>query len=301
MNTTQFAQHFKINTQNPEFFNIPVTTDVEAFICPFLIANTRDQKISDRVFNQLRLFLTKLNREFVQKNDRKNGLNFLSHLHEPNEYHLGYSSTNTGKAISTPRSEIIFDALRNNRFTRQGMSYTNEAHNVLLLVSGIGQDIMSDFIANVCRNIFAEFTETICAKYNIKTIPTEIDYFDTTTTEWEKRMQQLPVYQGKPIIIVPKFLVAGGRAYHNFYNRFIANNFIAHDLINKQAAGPPQSKLVVELKDVTKKAIISEILRVYSKPKEDLIDFVLDYRGSLEQFLEYARLHYPELDFTGLK
>jgi hypothetical protein len=300
MNTKHFLQHFNISTSDPEFFNIPVTSDVEAFICPFLIANTRERKISDRVFNQLRLFLTKLNREFVQKNERKNGLNFLSHLHEPNEYHLGYSETNSGKAISKPRSEVIFEALRNNRFTRQGMSYTNEAHNVLLLVNGIGQDIMSDFIANVCRNIFAEFTETVCAKYGIKTIAIEIDYFDTTTMEWEKRKQQLPTYQGKSLIIVPKFLVAGGRAYHIFYNRFIANNFIAHDLVNNKSIDD-ESKLVVKLKDGTKKAIISEILRVYAKPKQDLIDFVLDYRGSLEQFLAYAREHYPELDFTGLK
>src|ERR1700740_3258726 len=80
-----------------DFFDIPIDSDVEAFICPFLIANNRDKKLADAVYKQLNAFLTKLNKGFIMPNDRPNGLNFLSHLHEPNEYHFGSSDANKGK------------------------------------------------------------------------------------------------------------------------------------------------------------------------------------------------------------
>ena len=41
-----------------DFFDVPIHGDVEAFICPFLIANNREKKLVDTVYNQLTTFLT---------------------------------------------------------------------------------------------------------------------------------------------------------------------------------------------------------------------------------------------------
>jgi len=38
-------------------------------------------------------------------------------------------------------------------FSSFGITITDEAHNVLLLVDGIGPDIMSDIISNICKDI----------------------------------------------------------------------------------------------------------------------------------------------------
>ena len=54
------------------------------------------------------------------------------------------------------------------------------------------------------------------------------------------------------------------------------------------------------LTDGTKKAVIKEIYKNYKKPKEDLIDFVIEFKGSLDAFLRYAKEHYPELNLTNL-
>lgn len=301
MKTKTVKSHYSIpKTTSVDFFDIPIDSDVKAFICPFLIANNRDKKLADAVYKQLNAFLTKLNKDFIMPNDRPNGLNFLSHLHEPNEYHFGYSDANKGKGISKSRAEDIFTALRNNRFARGGVSITNEAHNVLLLVKGIGQDIMSDFAANVCRHIFAVFTETQCKKHGIPTIPTQIEYFDAPTGSWKTAKVNLPSYLGKKLIFVPSWLVAGNRAYHSLYNHFIASHYIAIELLAEKKKAPAGSKVIIELKNGTKKAIIKEIVRVYGKAKGDLIDFVLSYQGSLQQFLDYAKEHYPELDLSDL-
>ena len=297
-----FKTHFNISKdQGVDFLDIPLQEDLEAFICPFLIANSRPNNISKNVYSQMTKFLEKLNREFIMKNDWKQGIPFLSMLHEPNEYHLGYSDSNKGKAIAKSRAETIFQALRNNRFAQQGISITNEAHNVLLLVKGIGQDIMSDTIANVCRKIFIDFTTDQCLKYSITTDTFKLHFYDVSINEWAWDDFNLPSYQGKPIILVPGKSIAGGRNYSNNYNYFVAGNFISPDIINGKIKVNNEKKFINKLKDGTKRAIIKAIHKEYGKPKEDLVDFVLQYNDSLEKFLDYAKEHYPALDLSHIK
>lgn len=294
--TTTFTTHFMIpSPETVEFFDIPLDEDAEAFICPFLIANNRDIAFCEALYRQNSAFFQNLNRSYIMHNDHSNALAFLSHLHEPNEYHLGYSDENKGKAISGGKADEIFTALRNNRSARQGSSITNEAHNVLLLVDGIGQDIMSDVIANVCRDRFAVFTYQQCLKYSIPMSIVELHYYDMVARKWEFQEFQLPIYEGKPIILVPKKIIAGHRAYSDLYNWFIAKNYLATDILNNRIAQGEIDKFTTTLQDGTKKAIIKLIYKTYRKPKQDLVDFVLAYQGSLSEFLDYAKDNYPEL------
>jgi hypothetical protein len=297
-----FKKHFNIpEQQQVDFLNIPLDSDLKAFICPFLIANNRQDKISNDLYIQIKDFFEKLNRDFIVQNDKPNGLNFLSKLHEPNEYHLGFSGSNKGKAIANPRAETIYDAFNNNRFAQQGISITNQAHNVLLLVEGIGQDIMSDTIANVCRNILVKFTQDQCMKHNIAMDQFNIDYYDILTNSWKTIDVELPSFIGKPIILIPQNIVAAGRNYANNYNNFIAGNYISVDILSGKIRLNNEGKFVQVLKNGTKRAIIKEIKKANIKQKGELIDFVLAYPDSLDQFLEYAKTHYPEIDLSNIK
>lgn len=295
-----FKEHFRINKRDfVEFVNVPLDGDLLAFICPFLIANNREEEIVDRIYLQLEHFFINLNRNYVVPNDRKNGLIFLSELHEPNEYHLGYSGTNKGKAIANEKAEIIFDSLRRNKLAKQGITISNEAHNILLLVEGIGQDLMSDTISNVCRNIFAEFTENQCIKHKIQTFKTKVRYYNSTTGKWESKDYNLPQYKGKRIILVPKYIVSGGRAYSTRYNYFISSHYISKDIMSNKIK-VKNDKIVTTIKDGTKKYIVKEIYKTYGKPKSGLVDFVLEYQGSLQDFLDYCKLHFPALDLDNI-
>ena len=65
-------------------------SDIEVFICPFLIDHSKIEKeFSRKVYTRLVNFLTDLNRNYVKPNKRNKGIQFLSHLHEPNEIHFG--------------------------------------------------------------------------------------------------------------------------------------------------------------------------------------------------------------------
>lgn len=293
-----FKKQFSIKDENVDFVDIPVDSkDLEAFICPFLIESNKTDKIVLKVSKRLRNFLTELNRTYIKTNDFKNGIPFLDHLHEPNEYHLGYSDSNKGKAVSNSKAQQIFHFLRNNKFARQGVSITNEAHNVLLLVDGIGQDIMSDIIANVCRDIFSDFTASISNKYSLQTSSKEIEFYNDITKKWERKKIDLPKYT-KHIILIPNKLVSGSRAYSNLYNWYVSSNYISKEILNQKT--PPKGT-VFQMKDGTRKAIIKEIYKQYRKPKKDLIDFVLKYPNSLDEFIVYAKTHYPELKIDHLK
>lgn len=295
-----FKDHFRINKRDfVEFVNVPLDGDLLAFICPFLIANNREEEIVDRIYLQLEDFFINLNKNYIVSNDRKNGLFFLSELHEPNEYHFGYSHSNKGKAIAHEKAEIIYDSLSRNKLAKKGISITNEAHNILLLVEGIGQDLMSDTISNVCRNIFAEFTENQCAKYKIQTFKTKVRFYNSSTEKWDSKDYNLPQYKGKRIILVPKFIVSGGRAYSTRYNYFISSHYISKDIMTNKVKAK-NDKMVSILKDGTKKSIVKEIYRAYGKPKSGLVDFVLQYQGSLQDFLDYSKLHYPALDLDNI-
>lgn len=297
-----FNSYFtKLKNNEIDFVDIPLMEDLEAFICPFLIENNKlSNPIAFEVYERIHQFLIKLNRDFIKPNKRNEGIEFLSHLHEPNEYHLGYSDRNKGKAVSDVRAEVIYDALRNNSFSRQNNAITNEAHFVLLLVKGIGQDIMSDIIANVCRDIFAEATLKICKKHKISTITVKIDFYNALTEKWETKSADLPNFVGKPIILLPKFIISGGRAYSNLYNWFIAKNYLSFEILNRKKPLSTDSNFISKLKDGTRKAIVKKIYQAYKKPKNELIEFVKKFSGSLDEFVWYAKEHYPELNLDDV-
>ncbi|WP_166967336.1 hypothetical protein [Yeosuana marina] len=294
-----FNEHFGIKSNTTEHLNILMENDLEAFIDPYHIANNMSSMIAKRLYLRSKSFLETLNRTYVIPNDRNNGLKFLSYLGEANEYHLGYSHNNKGKGIGSTKAEIVFDSLRANKLVKAGLTITNEAHNVLLLVKGIGQDNMSDTLANVCRDILAEFTLQQCIKYSIQVADTKIEYYDHLTKKWSTKKVKLPYYKGKHIILVPQFLTSGQRIYTNHYNWFVSSNYISKDILDGKIKTNNDS-FINELKDGTKKAIIKNINSHFRKPKHELIKYVKSYSGSLIDFQDYVKSHYPSIDIDKL-
>ena len=289
-----FNGHFNV-TKPTEHVNILLGSDLELFIDPYNIANNLQNKVAKRVYLRSKSFLENLNRTYIIPNDRINGLAFLSHLQEANEYGFGYSKTNKGKGIGSTKAEVIFDSLSNNLFAREGLSITNEAHNVLLLVKGIGADNMSDTLANVCRDIFADFTYEQCLLHNIPTSKVQVEYFDSTRNCWMFKDVNLPSFGGKKIILVPKFLIGGERAYTTAFNWFISSNYLSKDILNGTLKTSHSKGFVNRLKNGTRRAIIKNINKHFKKPKGELVDFVKKYNGSLLEFQMHIKNNFPNI------
>lgn len=289
-----FNGHFDVK-KTTEHVNILLGSDLELFIDPFNIANNLENKIAKKVYFRSRSFLENLNRTYIVPNDRLNGLNFLSHLQEANEYGFGYSKTNKGKGIGLTKAEVIFDSLSSNLFAREGISITNEAHNVLLLVKGIGPDNMSDTLANVCRDIFAEFTYEQCLLHGIATSKVEIEYYDSTRNCWMLKDAHLPSFLGKTIILVPKFLIGSKRAYTSAFNWFISSNYLSKEILNGNLKSDNSKGFINRLKNGTKRVIIKNINKHFKKPKGELVEFVKKYNGSLLEFQMHIKNNFPHI------
>jgi len=287
-------------TDTTEHLNILIDNDLEAFIDPYHIANNLGKLLAKKMYVRSKEFLKKLNQEFIIPNKRREGLMFLSHLGEANEFHLGYSFENRGKGIGATKAEVIFDSLSANKFAREGLTITNEAHNVLLLVKGVGQDNMSDTLANVCRDILADFTFNQCLKYNIPLSEFEIEYFDHITQKWNKKTVKLPKYKGREIILVPQFLTSVSRTYPNHFNWFVASNYLARDIMSGKIELEENGEFITELKNGAKKPVVKNINSHFKKPKNELIEFVKEYNGSLVDFQIHVKENYPSIDFNKL-
>lgn len=295
-----FNEHFGIKSNTTKHLNILMENDLEAFIDPYHIANNLDRMIAKKMHIRSKSFLEALNRTFIIPNDRNNGLKFLSHLGEANEYHLGYSYNNKGRGIGSTKAEMIFDSLRANKLVKAGITVTNEAHNVLLLVKGIGQDNMSDTLANICRDILAEFTFQQCIKYGIHVEEAEIKYYEHFSKKWVNKKVMLPNYKGKHIILVPQFLTSGQRVYPNHYNWFISSNYLSKGILEGSISTDGNDNFINKLKDGTEKAIIKNINNYYRKPKHKLIEYVKSYNGSLINFQDHVKSNYPSIDVDKL-
>ena len=295
MKKLTFNDHFGVHGKGTPYINILMLSDLKLFVDPYSIANNLQDKVAQQVHARLKIFFETLNSKYIVPNDKLNGIPFLSHLQEANEYGFGYSNTNQGKGIGPTKAEVIFEALTNNKFARSGVSITNEAQNVLLLVKGIGQDNMSDTICNVCRDIFAEFTGQQCLKYNIPVVSSIIEFFDESSRSWKTKKADLPVFSHNPIILVPKLLAMGKRSYPSNYNWFISSNHIAPQILSGKLILTDPKSFVNTLKNGAKKAIIKNINKYYRKPKEKLVEFVLQYNDSLEKFREHVKNNFPEL------
>lgn len=293
-NKKNFNGHFNV-TKSVEHVNILLGSDLELFIDPYNIANNLHNKIAKKIYLRSKSFLENLNRTYVVPNDRINGLAFLSHLQEANEYGFGYSKTNKGKGIGQTKAEVIFDSLSSNLFAREGLSITNEAHNVLLLVKGIGADNMSDTLANVCRDIFADFTYDQCLLHNIPTSKVQIEYFDSSRNCWMFKDVNLPSFAGKKIILVPKFLIGGERAYTSAFNWFISSNYLSKEILAGTLKVNSQKGFINRLKNGTRRAIIKNINKHFRKPKGELVDFVKKYNGSLLEFQMHIKTNFPHI------
>ncbi len=297
MKNLYFNEYFGIK-ESTEHLNIPLDEDKEAFICPFKIVNNRQMDLAGFVYYRNKKFLEHLNRKYIIPDNRVEGIKFLSHLHESNEYHLGYSEKNKGKGIGKDKAVVVYDSLRNNKFASQGISVTNESQNVLLLVSGIGPDNMSDTISNVCRDLFADFTYNQCVKYGISTEDFEVEYYNPKRKLWELKKAKLPVYENKKIVLVPKNLVSSSRTFYIMYNRYISSNYIAEDIMKGKIKVDDYGKYVRKLPKGGEAPNKNEIFDAFRKPKNEIIDFVVDYGDkTLLEFQDYVKEELPEIDF----
>ncbi len=261
-----------------DFVDIEISTDLPLFLDPYAI-EIRQDDWSDSCGGYVRSFFNAL-LDALRNDDKARTLHLLGNLHEPNETHLGVSvGRPKGRGVGNYKADLFAGALTRSRAFQTGvLSDISEAE---LFIRGVGRDTISDLTTNVIRGLLAIYTREQCQLLGIATRPVGGvgPLWNIETLRWEARQVEIPVYRGRPILLVPKFSVRYKLSIDSqeFYNHYMIE-FL------KQEYQHPASGLGRVLRNGAKRVTKKEVKARHPFVKDGLADFVRDHPNVLDEY-----------------
>lgn len=278
---SNISLHFNLGSQQPElkFVDLKLDQDNLLFIDPRLIEIHHDS-FSEKMQKRIEVFWAELIKA-ARANDTSRMDFILGGLKEPNETRLGYSSNKPhGNSVADKLKPKIIAAIQRNKAVRTGI--LSHFSDVELFIEDVSSDRISDITTKIIKDVLIEFTQEQCRLYGIPMkLVKQDDIFDHLGIRWISKNVELPLYNGKPIIFVPKQLVrlegVAGQNFRCFY-RFAIREFIANDkdmLEDVSASGEDGKILLRDVKStypISKNSISNWMLKFGTM----LIDFKSD-------------------------
>ncbi len=277
--TMFFSEYFKLKVESEklDFVNIPLDTDLPVYIDPYSISIKTSEWYVE--CNNLIVDFFEKVMTAIKNNDDITAYNLLSKLGEPNETHLGVSSgLPDGCGIGKEQAKILLDKLKNSKAAQTG--YLKDLSDCELMIEGIGADKISDITTNIIRGKLIEYTERQCLEYNIPYQDVTSNYYwSAENTCWMKRNAKLPFYNKKPILLVPKCIVA--KTTTSNYGKFYDTVMIPYYEDLHISMG---SRLVKVLKNVKIKVNRTDIRKEYKCSKALVYNFIEEHPEQLEKY-----------------
>jgi hypothetical protein len=281
-----FSDEFNLRKTQPEldFIDISLNRDNRLFVDPFALSQKPDRWSQDTHHTLVSFFQSII--DSIRGGDENRAKELLGHLREPNETRLGYSRRRSqGAGIGDMQAEDLFDALRESSAVQTGFITSLEESE--LMIEGISYDKISDLTTNIIRGELAAYTVEQCALHNVETREVAMPAcFNTDAMDWEERYLRLPVYQNRPILLVPKSIVRRTSAYQHpkYYQHFVLN------YLQREELGNPQSRLVRTLRSGRRRVYKKDLAERHPRTKAFLYDFsqrhpdvLREYRDSLAE------------------
>ena len=261
-----------------DFVDVELDRDSPLYLDPYAIQLKSDDW-SDICTSQIRSFFTEV-LNALRADNRARATHLLGNLHEPNETRFGDSTDEPrGRAIGDKKALRIADSIINSRAFETGiLADVSEAE---LFIRYVGPDTISDLTTNVIRSQLAEYTVQQCNLYGVELFPTNSlgPVWNAQLRNWQAETLQLPRYDGKPILLVPKLSVRHALALNSqeFYNHHMVDFLKAE---YHQAGGA----LVQSLKNGTTYVTKKSVKEIHLFIKNDLAQFVLEHPEILERY-----------------
>jgi hypothetical protein len=195
------------NQSTLDFLDINLVTDIPVFLDATAIRSLESpwgHELKATLNNFFNLVLSN-----IRNGDHDAARNLLASLSESNEYHLGLSTGRSrGHAFGAGSARTVWSALANDKSNVVDLLDTIE--DSILLVDGIGKDMISDAISNILRGPFIRFTQDACGYYGIPLVD-QIEsgpLWDVKMGCWDSALVRLPCHEiyGR-FILVPKNIV----------------------------------------------------------------------------------------------
>lgn len=288
------SEHFDLDKTQPslDFVDVDVENDVRLFIDPRAFVGISSEWGTECVALIRDYFSVLLGA--VCGNDRRTGLKLLGDLKEPRETGLGLSIQGTrGRGVGNERTEDLWKALRKSEAVQSGL--IEDLEDTILMIYGIGPDIISDITTNILREPLIEYTQAMCQIYSIpiqESIPSG-PLWNPRTSCWYQKLVDLPLVGDNKLILVPKIIVRIRMTYDvsEYYTHYLLEELRSEEL-------SANSGLVEVLKNgmrrVTKKALMEK----YGTGKSVLVEQTLKHPDALRRYRNEKRL--PSLPLSHI-
>lgn len=249
------SQYFSLGRTQAEldFVDVDVTTDTRVFISPTAI-RLMDTPWAAECTSLIQDYFQEV-LDAIRAGSDSRAKFLLRSLREPNETHLGLSSGESQGRSLGPKSAIeVWNALRKSAAVKSGL--LQDLEETVLMIDGIGPDIISDITTNIIREPLIRYTQEACDYYDIPTQSVDSGpLWNQSQKTWGNRPEQLPMIKGEKVLLVPKIIVRR----HPVYD---ADHYMRHfvlEYLKEIEESDPTSDLVRILKDGTRKGLKGKI------------------------------------------
>lgn len=259
------ADHYKLNREQPalDFINIDITNDIRAFVDPRAL-RLLPSDWGGSCVSTIQDFFKKLLSDI--KSNPEDAKRLLRVLHEPNETHLGFSRDKSkGKALGSDRADLIWEAISSSEAVTSGL--LEDLEDTILMIEGIGPDIISDMTTNIIRGQLIEYTQEMCNKYSIPMEQVSSGpIWNPAIHEWFTKLVQLPTIVGRRLILIPKIIIRRRMDYDEseYYQHYILEYLQDIEL-------SANSELVQLLKNKTKRVTKKAVKKKYGYGKSVIV------------------------------
>lgn len=277
----KISTKYHIPARRLEFVNIDLTKDNQLFIDPLRIkrGDTEFHKncyLKIEEFVNILLLLSK-NKEY------KKLLEFIENFYERNETRLGYSiDTTYGKSFGENGGTDLIKCLSKDNIFESG--FVEDIYDFLIMVPNIGEDKVSDMVTTIIFLDLIKYTQEQCEMWKIPMEKVKLNKmcWDSDNKRWEKVETELPNYNGKPIVVVPKTFVGKNYifSYEQLYRDIIIPLYKKIELENKN------SKFVVKYKNGRTHVLGNELRKEYPCTKYVILDFIRRYDNIYREYKE---------------
>ncbi|MFL6844011.1 MAG: hypothetical protein ACJ8ER_03925 [Allosphingosinicella sp.] len=261
-----------------DFVDVDIANDTPLFLSPRALELLPSDWGDECVSLVQNFFQTVL--DLIKAGKNREAENLLATLKEPNETHLGLSrGKSRGRALGTGSAHLVWRAMSQSAAARTGL--LRDLEDAVLLIPGVGVDIISDMTTNIIRAPLIEYTQRMANQVGIPLID-NVDsgpMWDPGKRKWFSRYEQLPVTTAGKLLLVPKVIVRADLQYRadQYYRHYILTHL-------RQMELAANSALVEVLKNgrrrVTKKALIAK----YGSGKQAVVEQTLQHPQLLDQY-----------------
>lgn len=277
-----------------DFVDVDINTDTKLFVSPRAFTLIHSEWSSACVSLIQNFFDTVLDSIKLGKHADAEAL--LQELREPNETHLGLSSgPSRGRALGEGSAHLVWEALSRSQAAKSGL--ITDLEDTVLLIEGVGVDIVSDITTNIIRSQLIAYTQEQCRQLGIPLSPgiPSGPMWDPRARQWYARTAFLPLTKKGKLLLVPKAIVRRSSQYNlqEYYRHYMLEFLIDEE----KRIGSSLVHVIKTGKNKGKKRVYkTDLIEKHGRDKRAIIKTTLEHPNVFEKY----KLAKKDADFLPL-